>query len=176
MIENEYAGAIFMLGEEEHTLEIIKSDIECAGRILSDNHDYIKLLDTPSLTQKVKISLIDEAFSPLCQSVLNLLKILCQKHMVYAFSDIAKEFFALYNKKMNIESVEAITAIPMSEGQLNSMKMRLEELTQKNILIKNTVDKSIIGGVRLRYMGKQIDSSIRTRLESFQESLKKTII
>ena len=176
MIEKEYGKAIFSLSDEEGALEKTKSDIECVLAALTENEGYTQLLDTPALPVSERLSLIDEAFSDLSQNVLNLIKILCEKHSTHLFFGIAKEFISLYNEKMGIENAEAITAVEMSEGQLERLRVRLEGLTGKKIVIKNTVDASIIGGVRLRYMGKQLDSSLKTRLSRLEEGLRETII
>ena len=176
MLEKEYAKAIFYLSEEEGTLEKTKSDIECVLAALTENQSYTQLLDTPALPISEKLSLIDEAFSALSQNVLNLIKILCEKHIVHSFFKVAREFEALYNEKMGIEKAEAITAVEMTGEQLEKLRVRLEALTGKKIVINNTVDASIIGGVKLRYMGKQLDSSLKTRLSRLEEGLRETII
>ena len=176
MIEKEYGKAIFSLSDEEGALEKTKSDIECVLAALTENEGYTQLLDTPALPVSERLSLIDEAFSALSQNVLNLIKILCEKYSTHLFFGIAKEFISLYNEKMGIENAEAITAVEMSEEQLERLRVRLEGLTGKKIVIKNTVDASIIGGVRLRYMGKQLDSSLKTRLSRLEEGLRETII
>lgn len=172
----EYASAIFALGEEEALTELVSADMAAAAEVFKANADYIKLLDTPALAVSEKLSLIDRAFSTLCEYVQNLIKMLCEKHCVRDFCAIAREYGALYDESRGIERVEAVTAIAMSERQLTALKVRLEELTGKSIIIKNTVDGSILGGVKLRYMGRQLDSSIKTRLDRLEDSLKKVII
>ena len=53
---------------------------------------------------------------------------------------------------------------------------KLAAITGKKIIIKNTVSKEILGGIQIRYSGKQIDGSIKTRLDGFEKSLKKIVI
>ena len=69
-----------------------------------------------------------------------------------------------------------MTAVAMSEGQIAALKAKLIAETGKKIIIKNTVDPTILGGVKLRYSGKQIDGSVKTRLDAFSESLKNIIV
>ena len=49
-------------------------------------------------------------------------------------------------------------------------------MTGKTIIIKNTVDKSILGGIKLRYLGKELDGTRKARLNAIEKSLKNTII
>jgi len=56
------------------------------------------------------------------------------------------------------------------------MAEKLASTTGKKIIIKNTVTPEILGGVKLRYSGKQLDGSVKTRLDKFEQSLKNTVI
>ena len=128
------------------------------------------------IAKEEKLSLADKAFGSLHFSVCNLVKILSERHSVRAFSEVYTTYLALYNEHMGIEEVEAVTAVPMSESQLAALKAKLVAETGKKIIIKNTVDPTILGGVKLRYAGKQIDGSVKTRLDAFSESLKNIIV
>ena len=129
-----------------------------------------------AVSKSEKLALIDEAFNPLCESVKNLIKILCEKHSVFFFSDVKKAFSSLYDNSRGIEHVEAVTAIAMSESQILRMTKKLSAMTGKKIILKNTVSPEILGGVKLRYAGIQLDGSVKTRLDKFEKSLKNTVI
>ena len=53
---------------------------------------------------------------------------------------------------------------------------KLSDMTGKKVIVKNTVDPEILGGIKLRYLGTQIDGSIKTRLDGFAEGLKNIVI
>ena len=175
-VKSEYGTALFLLAKETGLTEEIKRDLTAAVRAMEKAPEYTKILDTPAIAKEEKIKLSDEAFRGLCEYVVNLIKMLSEKHSVKALPEILKAYIALYNEDKGIEEVEAVTAAPMSESQLQAMKKKLEEMTGKTVIIKNTVDKTILGGVKLRYEGKQIDASVRTRLDGFAESLKNVVI
>lgn len=173
---NEYGKALFLLTEESGITEKVLADITAANEIFSKNPEYVKLLDTPAVTKAEKLGLVDEAFSSLDEYVKNLIKILCEKHSVFSFGEVSKSYTALYNESRGIEHVEAVTAVLMTEAQLDRMAKKLADMTGKRIIIKNTVEPGILGGVKLRYSGIQLDGSVKTRLDKFEESLKNTVI
>ena len=173
---NEYGDALFLLAKEENRIEAVLSDTKIAVELLESNPDYTKLLDTPAISNEEKIKLIDEAFGSLEYSVVNLLKILTEKKSVYKFREVFGAFFSAYDEEMGIERVEAVTAIPMSAKQLEKMTEKLQDLTGKKIIIKNTVEPEILGGVKLRYSGIQLDGSVKSRLDAFAENLKNIVI
>lgn len=172
----EYGKALFLLSDEEGTLEETKRDLETVLLILNENPDYIKLIYTPAIPKEERIALIDEAFAPICESARNLMKILSQKRMFFAFREVISAFISLYNEKMGIISCEAVTAIPLSDTQAAAIAKKLSDMTDKKVIVKNTVDPEILGGIKLRYLGTQIDGSIKTRLDGFAEGLKNIVI
>ena len=175
-VGNEYAKALFSLSEECAKSDIILSEIKDVSEIFSKNPDYVKLLDTPALTRDEKLALIDGAFSSLSEMLVNLIKILCERHSVHTFFGIARAYAALYNEARGIEEVEAVSAVAMTESQVLRLSEKLSSMTGKKIILKNTVDPKILGGVKLRYSGIQLDGSVKTRLDKFSESLKNTVI
>lgn len=172
----EYGRALFMLAEESGKTERILSDVNVAKEAFSQNPEYEKLLDTPALPKEEKLALIDKAFEPLDEFTVNLIKLLCERHSVHLFCAAADAFCVEYDSSRGIERVEAVTAISMTEAQISAIKAKLEAMTGKTVIIRSTVDRSILGGVKLRYMGIQLDGSVKTRLDGFEKALSNIVI
>ncbi len=173
---SEYAKALFELTEELGRTEAVRDEIIAVGKIFGENPDYIKLLDTPALAKEERLGLIDAAFSSLDEMLLNLLKMVCEARQTYAIDRLISAYLAEYDASRGIERVSAITATAMTEAQCEAMRCALEAKTGKTIIIENTVDKSILGGVKLRYMGRQLDGSLKTRLDVFEKKLQDTVL
>ena len=176
MVKSEFGRALYMLAQELGTVEEIKLDLTDCIKIFEASPEYAVILDTPAISKAEKLALIDEAFKPMNESIVSLLKILSEKHSVASFKDVFKTYISLYNEGMGIMEVEVVSAIPLSDSQLCALKERLDKITGKACIIKNTVDPSILGGIKLRYEGTQIDASIKTRLDGFASSLRNVII
>ena len=86
------------------------------------------------------------------------------------------DYFAEYDEYSNILRAEAITAYPMTDAQKKALQNKLESITEKNIVLENVIDRSVIGGVRLRYSGKQLDGSVKAQLESMRKSLSSAVV
>ena len=172
----EYAKALFLLTEEEKTTDTVAGELQTVKTLLCENPRYIKLLDTPALAKEEKLALIDKAFASLREELLNFIKILCEKHAVYLLPRAADAYAALYDEARGIERVEAVTAVPMKKAQIDAMAKKLAFMTGKTVIIRNTVDPAVLGGVILRYAGKQLDGSLKARLDAFEKSLKELVI
>ncbi len=172
----EYGKALFLLTEERGTTEKVFAELGMVRQLFSENPDYLHLLDTPALPSAEKNALIDIAFSKTDTDIRSFLKILSEKHAVYVFGRCFDEYSALRDESRGIERVEAITAIPMGDEQKERLRKKLEQLTGKTVVLKNTVDSATLGGCILRYAGKQLDGSLSARLASFEKSLHGAIV
>ena len=172
----EYGRALFLLTEECGTTEQVAEDVKVARTAFIENPDFIKLLNTPALSADERVEIADKAFTSLDTNLLNLIKILTQNHMPGAFVKAADEYLSLYDDSRGILRVEAISAVALSPEQLRALEEKLNATLCKTVIITNIVDKSILGGMKLRYGDRQIDGSVRTRLDKFEEALKNTIV
>lgn len=168
----EYGRALFLITEENRTTEDTRPEVLAVYDALSANADYAKLLDTPAVLAEEKCGLIDEAFGSFDKNLVNLIKLLSDKHLIYRFKDVYNEYLRLYDQTRGIERVSAISAVPLTDKQLKALKAKLERQTGKRIVINNEIDKSLLGGMKLRYLGMQLDGSVKARLDAFAESLK----
>lgn len=172
----EYAKALFLLSEEEGESESVLSELEMLSELIKENSEYSKLLDTPALSKDERLKLIDEAFGTFGQNLLNLIKILAESRSVRIIPKLKEEFSILFCESRGILHAEAITAVPLTEEQTVAMGKKLEGITGKKVIIKNVIDKSTLGGVMLRYGGVQLDGSVKTRLDKFEQALTAAVI
>ena len=172
----EYAKAYFMLTEELSLSEAARDDLLVLRGALSREEGYLSMLDTPALSREERLGLIDQAFGGLNEYLVNLIKILAEKRFAYLIRDVIESYLSLYDDSRGILQVEAITAVAMSEGQIHRLTERLSRETGKTVIISNTIDPTALGGVVLRYMGIQLDGSLKTRLDGLAKGLRSTVI
>ena len=172
----EYGKALYILAQEEGISEQISEQLHSVCEVLKREQDYCRLLDTPAISTKDKPKLIDEAFSGVHIYVLNFLKILCKHRAISQIEECVAAYDRFYDEARNIMRAQCITVIPMKEAQLEALREKLESITGKTVIVKNEVDETLIGGVSLRYDGKQFDGSIKTRLEKLRNKLSQTIV
>ena len=171
-----YSEALFSLAEETGVSKEVLENLNLTVSLFRKYPEYVKLLDTPAISVPEKLSLVDEAFSQYSEIARNLIKILTEKHSVYLLFEIAKEYSELYNEARGICNAEIISAVELTDSQTQKLKEKLENMTGKTIVIKNNIDKSMLGGVKLRYLGKELDGTLKARLSAIEKSLKNTII
>lgn len=171
-----YGEALFSLAEELGETESVRLDAETLRAVIKTSPEYLKMLDSPALSRDERLALIDGSFSSLNKNLVNTAKLLVEKRLAYALPKVLEEFEGSYERSRGIERVEVISAVPLSDTQKAKLKAKLEGITKKQIIINNTHDPSLLGGMKLRYMGVQLDGSVKTKLDGFEKSLGELVI
>ncbi len=89
--------------------------------------------------------------------------------------DIRDSYKELINEKNNILEGRAISAIAMSENELNELQTKLSSKYNKNVVLENIVDETILGGVLVRLGNEEIDGTVKTRLSNLRDQLSQVI-
>ena len=172
----EYARALFLIGEEDGNTEEVLAQLKAVDELIRKEPAYVTLLDTPAVSKAEKLGLLDEAFGSLNKNLLNFLKILSERHHVYALTKILLEYSALYDEARGIVRVDAVTALGLTGDQNAALKKKLEGMLSKTVIINNIVDPSVLGGVKLRYSGIQVDGTVKARIDGFAARLKDLVV
>lgn len=176
MISEEYAKALFSISEELGSSDSMLADIDACRVALSENPEYFHLTDTPSIPREEKLRLVGEAFSSVDQNLKNMISLLCEGGRLYLFPKIATAYNALYDEARGIINAEIISAAPLKDEQIGRLIAKLEAETGKRIRPRCIIDKTVIGGIKLRYMGVQEDGTVKARLSDIERRLSECVI
>lgn len=167
-----YAGALYDLALEEQLDSSILEELELLAQAFAEDPQYVKLLSSPLVPKEERLQVLNRNFEGKVQPyLLNFLRILCERGEMGQFFNCTTEFRSRYDKQHGITQAVAITALPLTDAQMQAMKQRLETATGKTVRLKNRVDAAVLGGVRLEMDGKQLDGTVQGRLKELQSRL-----
>ena len=172
----EYASALLSLAGESGQTERIYEELCTLKALLTENPEYTKLLDTPAMKKEERLALAAEAFGEFSEYLLNLIMILSERHLAAGLVRLADEYASLYDEERGILRAEAVSAVAMSEEQIKRLADKLGVSTGKTVIVKNTIDPSMLGGVKLRYAGTQLDGTVKASLDRFERALAESVL
>ena len=174
---NTYAQALYDLAKDEGLGAQILDEISVLKTVFAENPQYSKLLSAPDLPKQERCGILDEAFrGKVHPYVLNFLKILTEKGYIRQFPDCCDAYRGFYNKDNGILVVKAVSAVALTQVQVQKLTSKLEAITAKKIDLQCSVDAATLGGLRLSYDGKQVDGTVKNRLDTISKLLKNTVL
>jgi ATP synthase F1 delta subunit len=172
----EYGKALFLLAKEEDLTDTMREELLMLDAVIKEEPSYLKLIDIPAIPKEERLSLIGEALCGLNRHIVSFVKLLAERHLSHSLPLAIAVFLEEYDREYGIERVEAVSAVEMTQRQIDALRARIEAETKKTVIIKNTTDPSILGGIKLRYSGIQLDGSLRSRLDDIEKTLKNILI
>lgn len=172
-----YAHALYDLARQEQLTETILRQLRTLDAGIGEEPLFLRLLSAPNVSKEQRCQVIDRSFRDQVHPyVLNFLKLLTEKGYARHFPDCCKAYEDLYNEENGILPVTVFTPTALTDGQSRRLTEKLRELTGKQILLKTRLDPQCLGGIRLVYDGRQVDGTVKSRLETVGKLLKNTVL
>jgi F-type H+-transporting ATPase subunit delta len=153
-------------------MESIGSELAKVAEVLAEP-TLAKTLSLPNLSPKVRKDIVDQlnkAFSP--SALLgNFLRVLAENDRLKNFSDIERAYQQLLEQQLGRVRAKIRVAMPISDGELQSLVDAFSRLTQKTVVPAVEIDPELLGGVVVEIAGRVYDASLKTQLQRIGESL-----
>ena len=164
-----YAEALFLLAQEEHQEKRIYQELNQVTDLILQYPELISLLDVPTLELSERISILQKIIGEEQGITENFLCLLVEKRRINRISEIRNAFNKLYYEAFSIAEVFVTSAVPLEDSQRTALKQKLQQKLGKSILLRESVDKSLMGGMVVQYGDTRMDNSIKGRLQAFAQ-------
>lgn len=164
-----YAAALYELGAEAGETERLEEELRYAWELISGTELY-RALRHPLVSKDEKLDLVREAFAGLGPLVRNLLLLVVERGRVRYLGEILQEFIELREEHEGLVHAQIYSAYPL-DGLRDQIRAKLQEITGREVLLEERLDRGLIGGIKLTMGDLVIDGSVRAQLERLREEL-----
>ena len=102
----------------------------------------------------------------------NFVRVLAQNDRLALLPQIREQFEVLKDEREGVVEAEVQSAFELSDAQLEDLVQRLEKKTGRKVRAQLSLDRELIGGVRIVLGDKVIDGSARAQLAALEAALK----
>jgi F-type H+-transporting ATPase subunit delta len=173
-IAERYAGSLYELAVQSSTVDKVEADLSRFEGLLSESDDLARMIKSPVFSAeeqfKAIVAIADKA--GISGLVGNFLRVVAQNRRLFAVPSMIKAFRAIAAEARGELSADVTSAHPLSAAQQDELKATLKGVTGKDVAINAVVDPSLLGGLVVKVGSRQIDTSLRTKLNSLKLALK----
>ncbi len=168
-LNRRYAKSLLDLSIEQNKLEESMKDMDYVMKVIASSRDLRVLLKSPIVNADKKEAILVNLFQgKISDLTFKFINIILSKGRESQLEGIAHGFLNLYRKNKGIEEAVVTSAVQLSEAQRNDIREKLKGITGNSIEIKEMIDPSIIGGVKIRVGDKQYNGSIAYQLDQLK--------
>jgi F-type H+-transporting ATPase subunit delta len=173
-LQGRYASALFDLAREKDLVSSVEADLDKLGEAIRGSDDLAALIRNPQISRDAAGKAMDGVAGVLGLGELakNFIGVLAANRRLSALPDTIRAFGAIAAAARGEVTAEVTSAHPLTDDQLTALAAKLKEREGRDVKLKTSVDPEILGGLVVRIGSRQIDSSIRTRLNSLAQAMK----
>ena len=171
-IARPYAEAVFKVAAEQGKLAEWSAALANLAAVAADARVKVAIGDPNQPAAKVAGLFISILSGKLTGDAENLVRVLAENGRLDVLAEIRAQYDALKNEREGVVEADVYTAFEMDKAQLADLVARLEKNTGRKVKTRVSVDKSLIGGVKVVIGDKVIDGSARAQLAALENALK----
>lgn len=171
-IARPYAEAVFKLADGAGKLADWSTALANLTAVAADERMRAVAGDPNLSASKVAGLFISVLAGKLPADGENFVRVLAENGRLDVLEEIRAQFEALKNEREGVVEAEVVSAFEMEASQLTDLVARLEKHTGRKVKARVSVDKALIGGVKVVLGDKVIDGSARAQLGALENALK----
>ena len=166
-----YATAVFGLAQEANKTTAVQRDLHTFVGSLAADESVLKFYRSPVVDRAEKTEIVAQAFSRLDPIALHTVLLLIRKRRETLVEEIVRQYDILERAARGAQTLVVTSARELSPGELDALVKRLARAYRTEFDVTQTVDPSLIGGVRITMGDKRADGTIAGRLDDIARLL-----
>ena len=174
VISVRYARALLKSATDAHIEDAVYAEMQSMAKSYVDVPQLRYTIDNPMISKDKKETLfltaVGENASELTKAFIRLV---LKEDRENVMQFIANSYVTLYRQQKNIIRGKLITATAVTPATEQKMRKMVESKTNGTVEFEAEVDTDIIGGFILEYDTYRMDASVKSKLNSILNTLKK---
>ncbi len=171
IVASRYAKSLIDLAVETKQLEEVANDMRLIKQVCKENREFVILLESPVVKTDKKMAIFHSVFGgKISATTSTFLDLIARKRREGYIDDIAYAFDEQYKVFKNITTALVTTAVSLDAAT----KAKIVEIVKKNatgeVQLVEKIDKTLIGGFILTVGDKQVDTTIKRKLNDLRKN------
>jgi F-type H+-transporting ATPase subunit delta len=167
-----YAQALLDLALEAGAVDEVAQQVEQLRELVERDAGLRALLSSRLVSVGRRAESLERIFKGRVHDVLHrFLQVVNRKQRLAALSGMLAAFAALAEEHRGVREVDAYVAAPLSADQVSAVSSAVGRAIDRQVILNQHVDESLIGGLKLRVGDRLIDGSVSAQLRLLRRKL-----
>ena len=175
-VSERYASALFDLARRKDAIAAVEKDLDEFDALMGESAELRRLVNSPVFSAEDQLNamsaIVDRA--GLKDAITgNFLKVVARNRRLFALPGIIRAFRQMAANARGERTAEVTVARELTADQEGKLRETLTGIAGRDVSLKITVEPAILGGMVVRIGSRQIDTSLRSRLQAMRADLVK---
>jgi len=174
-LDRRYALALYQIAENNDKVEKYIEDLKEINKLIQENTELKDVIKHPQIsTEQKKKTFISIFKGQVDEELLTFLLILIEKDRILFLKEKIVQMEKIHLERMNTLKGLVVTTVPLTEDERISLINTLNKKYQKEIILEEKIDPSILGGIYVRINNDVIDGTIKSKLDELKNIISRT--
>ena len=173
-IADRYTKALLELASSTEEVDLFANQLDRIVELDEKDKTLIRFLSHPKVDAVKKKDLVKKVLGPyLSRYVLSTILLMIDNKRGYLVIEAAKRFSQIADEVRGVEKGTVITAVRLPDDLFKRIDEDIQRFSERNIVLQQELDPSMIGGVIIKLGNHIYDGSVRAKLQHFHDEMKK---
>ncbi|NKX44242.1 F0F1 ATP synthase subunit delta [Roseicyclus persicicus] len=169
-----YATAMFDLAEEEGALAALEADVGTLEAALAASADLRDVITSPLYGREATSAAMGKLAAAMALNPVtgNTLQLMASKRRLFVLPALLRTLREKISAHKGEVTAEVVSAKALTKTQSDKLAKVLAATVGRDVILNATVDESLIGGLVVKVGSTMIDTSIKSKLNALQNTMK----
>lgn len=172
-----YASVLLDAANEAGGLDAVlevRDQLEVVVQAVRSNVDLEVALAEETYTPDARETLVRNVFAGMNPVLVDVLVVMAERDDLGLAGRIYRAYDEQIEEKLGVAVVDVTTVVELDDALRETISNKAAQDLGKQVVLREHVDKSILGGIIMSVSGRRIDASIATQLDTARTVLKTT--
>jgi F-type H+-transporting ATPase subunit delta len=144
------------------------------GQVLAVIRGNVELRDTLTdriLPHETRVAIVREVFASLDEALVGMLAVMVERDEIGLLDRVSEAYTDLVERKLDALILDVTTVVELDDNLRAGIKKKYSAQCGRDVLLREHIDPSLVGGVVLSAHGRRIDASVVSQLENARAML-----
>ena len=172
-VASRYGLALYSLALEENKIDSWQKDVKTLKSIFQENTDFIMILGSSFLSLEERIEILEKTLVGVDKNIVALIDVIMENNRTDLILDVFENFNSYCNQYRGVSEGLIYSTLKLDQTVIDQIEKKISKIENNKVELKNVIDPSLIGGVKIVIKDRIYDGSIKHSIEMMKKDLLK---
>ena len=172
-IASRYGLALFSLALDKNKVLDWQAEVKELMSILKENTGFIMILGSSFKSLEERQQILEKTLVGVDKDIIALIKVVMENNRTNSLLDILESFNSYCNEYRGVSEGYIYSTLKLEQKFINQIETKISKMEHNKVELKNVIDPSLIGGVKIVIHDRIYDGSIKHQIEMMRSDLLK---
>ena len=172
-VSSHYGLALYSLAVEENKVSLWQEEVKELSHIFKENVDFIMVLGSSFLSIEERQEILRKTLKGVDEQIMSFILVIMDNNRTNCLLDIFESFNSYCNEYRGVSEGLVYSTVKLDQKVIDQIEEKIAAKEKTKVELKNIVDPSLIGGVKIVIHDHIYDGSIKHHIEMMKTDLLK---